>query len=544
LISRELSGSTVNQKDLNERNQQVQHMKLIYKNATHVIAWLGEGSSNSKIYMDMLCMVKSLMEQGLYPPTTKPTMQQEALLFTTLASDPAFKERKAILESSDDQDRQYLASLCNEFCNNPWFERVWIVQEAVLAEYLILQYGSVTVDWNVHSSCCLNLLWSDLVSQNLSGSGISLTDTIHMLTDEHFSPLRKELFSLVNALKYQRATDAKDRVYAIQGLVKPKPSRGKSFTSTLHIDYTKTAAQLSKDFALWHIENEGTLDVLSVCCEATTSAGLPTWTIDLDRGHSYCDRIFSCELRTLEMYCAGMRRAIQSQYNSSIDGLMLAGIEFDRIEEVSTRLHSRELCAVPKTDTWSEWRNLALRGQTEDPYDDMEGRTEAFWRTMIANQMWDDEELKYVKAPSRLGDQFHRWSSHEDLDSAADARRIGRALGESGFYDFINNLLVGNQAQLFRTQGGYLGLTCEHVRPDDKIVILWGGRLPFLLRECKTKREIPVADVEGCNVCQHVITTAYQITGGQVYVHGIMEGEGIDLAERAGFQPQQFCIVA
>jgi hypothetical protein len=172
----------------------------------------------------------------------------------------------------------------------------------------------------------------------------------------------------------------------------------------------------------------------------------------------------------------------------------------------------------------------------------MNGRMEAFWRTMITNQMWDDGESKYVKAPSRLGGQFHRWSSRGDLDSTADARWLGRVAGDSGFYDFINNLLVGNKARLFRTQGGYLGLACEHVRPKDKVVILWGGHLPFLLRECTSKREVSGAARES-DASTHAMTAAYTLVGGQVYVHGIMEGEGIGLAERTGFQPREFCIV-
>jgi hypothetical protein len=535
----------VNQRNLTERSQQIHHMRFIYKYATVVTAWLGEGDMSSQIYMAVLCVASQLMHQGLYPATRKPTFQEEALLFSALASDPAFETITEISKNGEhDQTRQYLASLCTNFCNNNWFKRIWIAQEAVLAKNLILQYGSAMVDWNVHSKSCLELLWAEFPSSSLFGSGISLTDTIEMLKNEHYSSARRELFSLVNALKYQCATDPKDRVYALLGLVDPEPLTGKKAASLFPVDYNNTITQLSRDLALWYIENEGTLDVLSICCSGDGKAarGFPSWAIDLHHGRSYCDKLFSSELRSLEIYSAGMRKMIQHRHISSFDALILAGVEFDTIEEVCTSFHQKDLYGVPNTPIWSEWRDLALRPQPDDPYTDVHGRTEAFWRTMITNQTWDDDKSRYVKAPSQLHEQFHHWLSRDDLGTTEDARRLARMEGELGFYDFVNNLLVGNDARLFRTRGGYLGLACEHVRPNDKIVILWGGHLPFLLRECKSEGTDPVAE-KGGYTSENDMAETYRLVGGQIYVHGIMEGEGIELASARGFQHREFCIV-
>lgn len=46
----------VNQKNLTERSQQIHHMRFIYKYATVVTAWLGEGDMSSQIYMAVLCI--------------------------------------------------------------------------------------------------------------------------------------------------------------------------------------------------------------------------------------------------------------------------------------------------------------------------------------------------------------------------------------------------------------------------------------------------------------------------------------------------------
>ncbi len=243
------------------------------------------------------------------------------------------------------------------------------------------------------------------------------------------------------------------------------------------------------------------------------------------------------------MYRAGMSRPIQFRYTPSIDALILGGIEFDTVAEVSTQLHTSELYGVPDTDIWRKWRKIALRTQPNDPYKDINGRMEAFWRTMVSNQMWDDADSKYIKAPSRFSDQFRHWLCTVDLDSTTAAREAGQIVGNSRFYDFINNVLVGNQARLFRTEMRYLGLACQHIRSGDKVVILWGGHLPHLLRECESKRAVSAADVEPSEAFQHVMTTAYRLVRGQIYVHGIIEAEEVDLKEGAGFQSREFCIV-
>lgn len=43
---------------------------------------------------------------------------------------------------------------------------------------------------------------------------------------------------------------------------------------------------------------------------------------------------------------------------------------------------------------------------------------------------------------------------------------------------------VGDRTRsIFETKTGRFGRSCSHVRPGDEICILYGGRLPFILRE-------------------------------------------------------------
>lgn len=49
-----------------------------------------------------------------------------------------------------------------KFCANPWFRRVWIVQEATCAKILHLFYGDTVLDW-VYVSRAIAALFSQQI---------------------------------------------------------------------------------------------------------------------------------------------------------------------------------------------------------------------------------------------------------------------------------------------------------------------------------------------------------------------------------------------
>jgi hypothetical protein len=185
----------------------------------------------------------------------------------------------------------------------------------------------------------------------------------------------------------------------------------------------------------------------------------------------------------------------------------------------------------PRSDTWLEWKAIALEEQDADPYGDGVGRQEAFWRTMITNQIWDDPRSEYVNAPESVGIEFERWSKREDLKSTSEARNVAQNPGEP-FYYFVANLMVGNQAHLFRTRRGYIGLACKHIKADDKVVVLWGSHLPSILRETKSGLEKKLSVTDAPNPEKEMILT-YRLIGGQIYVQGLMDGEAANGVQKA-----------
>jgi hypothetical protein len=78
---------------------------------------------------------------------------------------------------------------------------------------------------------------------------------------------------------------------------------------------------------------------------------------------------------------------------------------------------------------------------------------------------------------------------------------------------------------LFETTGHRFGRSCVHVLPGDKICLLYGGRLPFILRKAGM---VELA----ANNDESTKRQAYQLIGSECYVHGLVDGEGLKIAER------------
>jgi Heterokaryon incompatibility protein (HET) len=122
----------INQTDNDEKNQQVALMASIYKSAEHVLAWLGGETHN-----DALQQLERIgRDCNLYGMTTIFPFKRELEVGSL--------EAHHLQLLADDESLRPLAALFL----SPWFERVWIVQEFVLAKDLSLQAKdrSITYD--------------------------------------------------------------------------------------------------------------------------------------------------------------------------------------------------------------------------------------------------------------------------------------------------------------------------------------------------------------------------------------------------------------
>ena len=91
---------------------------------------------------------------------------------------------------------------------------------------------------------------------------------------------------------------------------------------------------------------------------------------------------------------------------------------------------------------------------------------------------WERPDGSAVPQPADRGERGMKPISK--VEFAMKAKPLREWLGKYG------NRHI--KKRLFRMEDGYLGMSCTHVRVDDRVAVLWVGRLPFLLRSCGTVR--------------------------------------------------------
>jgi hypothetical protein len=115
----------INQSDLEERGRQVSRMRNIYGSAWSVIAWLGEGKSDSSRAIGLVKQLADADANGN-------------------AQDLESKLRKNL-----DCMRVGVWFALQEFMLRPYLTRMWIIQELVLGGYTAtIRAGSHSIDWS------------------------------------------------------------------------------------------------------------------------------------------------------------------------------------------------------------------------------------------------------------------------------------------------------------------------------------------------------------------------------------------------------------
>ena len=113
----------IDQLNVDEKNHQVQRMGDIYTKAEAVFAWLGE-----------------------------PVLQQVNILFDLARQSRAYRTpprepQPILMEESklELHQRWQLVKLCEELCANPYWTRLWVVQEVSLASSLLILWGRCSI---------------------------------------------------------------------------------------------------------------------------------------------------------------------------------------------------------------------------------------------------------------------------------------------------------------------------------------------------------------------------------------------------------------
>ena len=152
-----------------------------------------------------------------------------------------------------------------------------------------------------------------------------------------------------------------------------------------------------------------------------------------------------------------------------------------------------------------------------------------------------------------LNEEFRTWFARKDLNSLdhASSESGGKKQGDNGFQNWLKRMLASlfSNTRIFVTQRGYIGRTCKHSKPGDKLVFINGAPCPFLLRPCASSPSLkvqndlshPESRVNMTVQSEGILT--YEIIGGGSYVYRLGFEQVLELVKEESLTLTRFLIL-
>jgi len=473
----------INQDDLDERSRQVSIMRDIYSEAVRVIVWLGRDDGQSAesavvlmVAITQTCDTNAQNRGRRWGDLTSQQMVQCADI----------QHLGAFGDPSVASSHEYWRALAVFFAR-PWFERVWCVQEIVMAKEALLMLGDVEVPWRVVG---ITASWLDSQQITKAFNVPALLGNIDplaaLLMYDGPNPelsLYRTLPDALGAHRSFKATDPLDKVYAVMGLVKHDPMVG-----LIAIDYKQPAVDVYTNVVLAALETEKSLRILSYVQHADlvdTNTTIPSWVPRWDVTLSQSTRFTLSNDDDVE-WSASVARELKVFSKTSPKILRLQGIILDTVSFASKIMDQShfdfgesESSAHPVLELWKQIP--CLRSDV--------GELLKFARTLTGEMDVDHNRIMYLDDDLRqeFYADFLKYMIHlheldqkgDDSTSPVDWPHEG---GDWKRYEICAQTYC-DQRRFFRTSGGRMGLGPAAMQEDDIVVILYGGRTPFVLRQ-------------------------------------------------------------
>jgi hypothetical protein len=446
----------INQSDVRERSHQVQLMCRIYKSAKQVVIWLGEFPDLNSCPNSQQCQTEWIQ-------------WVESWKSGRIRTTPLLHHCQHAIEVS----------------KLPWFRRLWIIQEFLLAfNTPDTMLGNVVTDSSSLFSAlqeCLGFLLRHPVTPESERKQIKQLDThLSFLIDMfrhsmRFGP-RKSLYVTSAMSQHAIATDPRDRIYGLLGITKAYVAE------PILPDYSKAWPQVIAEATIVMISEDGLFPYMHADF-AFPSADLfencyrtPSWVLDFSRVMSDNCPISFSNYWGHRLSREGIERRRKSlRLSDDFRTLYKHGWY------IGTTTKTFALACIPNTS------GTAI-SQAAELYD--------FYHTVLKPKGIAPSRM-YDALDARLGCEFHL----EDFTPSLLGHR-DRFL--QGFEFWGTTLSHTCRFAMFLTEEGDIGLTWLHttfeIRADDILVALFERHMPFILRPVRgdsTYRMINLACISG-----------------------------------------------
>ncbi|KAI1271639.1 HET-domain-containing protein [Xylaria sp. FL0933] len=457
----------INQENIPERNEQVKKMAQIYSSASEVIIWLGPEEEDVALAIRQIQQADSAITQ--YGENYVPNYH---LLYGTKGPNVPSIDAGSVVSF-------------NALLERPWFERTWIIQEAMLAKKATITCGSLSLPFR--------MLLRVFEHWNRKGFrqiiGVSVSRPLFAMIQIK-AAVEQTTASLLRLLFYTTGSDSsdpRDRVFGLMNLVSGDSDLG------VDVDYNLTCAAVYTQLARHQIIHNKRLEFLTMAGLALYSGDLdiPSWVADWSK----CDHIYM-NLGISSHFRAAGSSASRSTANGTY-GLEISAFLFDAISDTGTEM-------LPAGCITGEDAASGRETDVQDLFADLDRLTEGM------NSYPTGEDVEHVKLRTVLFDFQGKKDSSDWVYEYQAVHNSCRTRKET----YLSIISDWTRCRvLCRTKKGYLGWVPDITMVGDSIFIIMGAAVPFVVR--------PAGD------------GTYKLIG-ECYIHGIMYGEGLEEKDSKG----------
>ncbi|OAL47856.1 hypothetical protein IQ07DRAFT_633530 [Pyrenochaeta sp. DS3sAY3a] len=526
----------INQNDLDERQQQVKLMGLIYWKARHVHVWLGHENpmTESCSAAHAVYLMKKLGNHLIDADSTDSSTPNIKLY----GIDSAIADGRVF-------DWQALSFLLRI----PWFQRVWVVQELGLSREATFYCGETSFSRDVLDSAVSFFESRGSTIMYQYGFNLQMLQLTNRYQRSIWGDTRFELGSdpdmaetfldILESARGLGCTDRRDGIYAFLGhpaAFKQHPLDGAPYQwypqnyydtrePIIQPNYQESNSweKLYVDFAATMIEDRGLgLQLLrhvahDECLNTAMSSWIPIW--------------YQC--------CEPSLFVSQNLYYAASNGLPSTQLRIIRPKGSSEthpqlQLHARRLGSIDLCEDAAYPIAHIIEMFAANP----ESYGEQFWSQKRTNEEIPEDlvnvamtltagltiDSDLVTKPAeehreRHIENFREYVRREQVNEEASIDYPRERNDEAVFYDDALQRLSWHRS-LFRSRDGQFGLGPRIMKPGDEIWLPMGATMPFIFR--------PLGD------------SSFNILG-QAYVHGIMRGEAVQGLTENDFEKVILC---
>ena len=497
----------IDQSNVLERTEQVQLMGKIYSKARLVVVWLGEEDSHTVPAFALIEKISKLL--------TVSAAQSPHINASDIFNPDALQAMGLPSFPSADWESMY------RLFERRWFQRSWVIQEVALADYALVVCGCRILNWDEIGRAGQYLVSSGFframqVTYGRQGRP-SFASSIQNSRARVQLGANCSLSLLLSSMRRFQATDPRDKIYSLLGLVRDKKdskSHGKVSSNIIRPDYFSSVDTIFRQVTKSVIRHESSVTLLSTVEDGSlgVTPNLPSWVPDYAVWQEVT--ILGMPHNPHQYYAGGDEPPViyDSDLDTNDDILSLAGYEIDSVIGVGM-CNDRKAIENRESEVLMSW--LQLIATLPESYGDGQPREDVIWRTFIGNvggainPAHEDYARHFLAFLHGILKDENDLRKAVEILNASTSTRVWQETGMAGDPDLYaaSFVYITGLRRLFVTEKGHVGLGAKSIQTGDKVFLFPGGLVPFVLR----------TSMEG-----------YFRLVGEAYVHGIMRGEALD----------------